>query len=170
MIQFADKISEQWFNYVMENWSPKTNIIVFVPCASKKPYHSSITHKCFFKKLWNLWFTGKIDLVIVSEPLTVVPANFDYPIMKYPEYDYPPRIIKKNPVEQEIWRKRLNAFLNKHIKIRKYAILYKYHKEILGNILRKHNVYAIYTERPYITKSVHKLLKIMKRKENISYI
>ncbi|MCD6113929.1 MAG: DUF5591 domain-containing protein [Thermoprotei archaeon] len=162
MLRFSDSLSEQWFNHVMKDWRPKTENIVFIPCASKKPYWTSVTHRSFFGRLWNLWFKGRIDLVVLSEPLTAVPADYDYPFAKYPLYDYPPKELKKNPKEQAIWRKRLDKFLRKLNSKRKYAILYEYHSEVLGSILRKHDVFTLYTQRPYIAKTVRKLLKVIR--------
>jgi len=160
-LRFSHSLAEVWFKFILEKWTPRTNIIVFLPCATRKPYWRSITHRCFFKRIWNLWFEGKIDLVVLSEPLTVVPADYDYPYRRYPLYEYPPSDIKKNVNEQRIWCNRLSKFLKKHHVIRKFAILYEYHRSILGKVLAKYNVLTLYTSRPYIVKTVRKLLELM---------
>lgn len=160
-LMFSDGLAEIWFNFIMKTWTPRTRNIVFIPCAMKKPYWTSITHRCFFRKLWDLWFNNKIDLVVLSEPLTVVPVEFDFPYIQYPLYEYPPDILKRNLKEQSIWRSRLSKFLKKLSGKRKYAVLYRYHKKVLGDILKKHGVTVFYTSRPYIVKTVSKTLQVI---------
>ncbi len=158
-----------WYECVLREWKPRSNLIILIPCARRKPYHKSVTHRYFFKKVWELWKKDMCDLVILSEPLTVVPAEYDYPCPKYPLYDYPPAIIKKknhfSKSEVAIWRSRLRRFLSIHNQHACYFILYKYHRKLLGDILESHCMGGIYTERPYISKAVELSLEMIKNKE-----
>jgi len=162
---FSSKEASEWFEFIRKNWHPSTGKVVLIPCSSKKPYHSSVTHT-FFSQLWRLWRDGKIDLVIVSEPLTVVPAEFDFPKPKYPLYEYPPSFIKqKNGIaekERKIWRERMETFLRRN-SAEYFFILYPYHRLIFGDILENH-ARGYYTTRPYIARTVKKILKELFRK------
>lgn len=166
-ILFSSKEALEWFEFIRKNWYPLTGKVVLIPCSSKKPYHSSVTH-AFFSKLWRLWRDGKIDLVIVSEPLTVVPAEFDFPEPKYPLYEYPPSFIKQEngiaKKERKIWRERMKIFLRRN-SAEYFFILYPYHRLILGDILENH-AQGYYTTRPYIARTVEKILKVILEKAN----
>jgi len=169
MLIFKSIESAKWFETVINNWKSRTDKLVFVPCASKKPFYQSVTHRSFFKILWNMWKKHVIDLIIVSEPLTVVPADYDYPDPSYPLYDYPPRILhKQNEFTREeiqIWRKRFKTFLKKNAMKKCYFILYPYHKKILGGILEQYCRAGIYVERPYISTGIRILMNLMKNNQ-----
>ncbi len=160
-LTFSSAESERWFQFVINNWRPRHDNVVLVPCAKTKPFHRSITHRNFLKNLWESWLNDEIDLVIVSEPLTVVPAEYDYPEAQYPLYDYPPALIKEGngftKLEKRIWRYRFTLFMRLIDKNNCYFILYPYHRAILGGILEKFCVGGIYVERPYIVKGLELL-------------
>lgn len=87
----------EYFEHIMESWQATSDTLVLVPCGSSKPIGSSTIHQ---KKVRAVRTGGlsDADLVVVSEPCTIVPpeyrlslpaANYDFP----PEYtvqeDYP---------------------------------------------------------------------------------
>lgn len=158
MLTFTSRESTKWFEFVMDNWEPRHDVVILIPCASTKPFHKSVTHRNFLRNLWVAWLNDEIDLVIVSEPLTVVPAEYDYPEPIYPIYDYPPSLIKKktnfSKLERIIWRYRFTLFMRLIGRKRCFFILYPYHRYILGEILERFCVNGIYVERPYLTKSI----------------
>lgn len=166
-LSFSSKESEEWFRFVISKWRPKHDTVILIPCASTKPFYKSITHRNFLKPLWKAWLNDEIDLVIVSEPLTVVPAEFDYPNPIYPIYDYPPEIIKEesdfSKLERSIWRYRLTLFMRLIGQRNCYFILYPYHRAIIGSILERFCVNGIYVERPYLVKSISLLNRLMRK-------
>jgi len=165
LITFSSIESYRWFNFVLNEWIPKRNIVVLIPCSSTKPFHKSITHRSFFRKIWNMWYRGLLDLIIVSEPLTIVPAEYDYPKPRYPMYNYPPALIKNDDEfaykERKIWRRRFEIFMNKIADKECYFSLYPYHREILGPLLETYCKAGIYVERPYITKGINLLMRMI---------
>ena len=90
---------------VIRNWKPSGKPVMFVPCSKTKPIQESLTHKHIFRK-----FREHCDLLILSEPLTVIP----YDRYDYPYYDYPPAALRKLPGEFELFRRRLTWFLRKN--------------------------------------------------------
>ena len=169
-ITFQDYESEKWFEKVLNEWTPRTNTIIYIPCASKKPFHKAPSHKSRrkFRVFWDLWIKDLIDLIIVSEPLTVVPAEFDYPVPIYPIYDYPVKLIKGNnhfaEKERNIWRQRFEKFARKHSDKECFFLLYPYHRKILGDILEKYCKAGLYVERPCIPMGTSYLLRIIEDK------
>lgn len=80
----------RYFFDVLRDWTPDSNCVVLLPCGVKKPIGASAGHQ---KKLQAIRDGGleKADVVVVSEPCTVVPpeyrlslpaANYEFP----PEY------------------------------------------------------------------------------------
>lgn len=86
-----------YFNTVINNWTPSSDKLVLVPCGSSKPIGSSTIHQ---KKVEAIREGGlsDADIVVVSEPCTIVPpeyrlslpaANYDFPPEYTVESDYP---------------------------------------------------------------------------------
>jgi predicted RNA-binding protein len=81
---------------ITDNWKkslkvkPKSKIAVLLPCAATKPFSESPSHKHGYLKALG---DKKVDLYIVSEPLGIVPKQWE---TKYPnaDYDYPPKYLK----------------------------------------------------------------------------
>jgi len=169
MLTFSSNESDKWFRFVMDNWRPRHETVILIPCASTKPFHMSITHRNFLRHLWDAWLNDKIDLVIVSEPLTVIPAEYDYPEPIYPIYDYPPNLIKEkndfSKIERSIWRYRFTLFMRLIGKKKCFFILYPYHRYILGGILERFCVRGIYVERPYLTKGINLLNSLINKNQ-----
>ncbi len=166
-LKFTSEESDKWFRFVMKQWKPRHDTVILIPCASTKPFHRSVTHRNFLRYLWQAWLKDRIDLVIVSEPLTIVPAEYDYPEPIYPLYDYPPDLIKKendfSRLERSIWRYRLTLFMRLIGSRKCFFILYPYHRYIIGDILEKFCVSGIYVERPYLTKGMSLLNSLISK-------
>jgi len=115
------------------------------------------------RPVWNLWAKKLIDLIIISEPLTVVPADYDYPIPKYPLYDYPPKLIMKQneffESERRLWRERMELFLSYVSNYDLYFLLYPYHKKILGDILSRFGAHGYYVERIFLAHKVRDIIR-----------
>jgi len=87
----------EYFNHILDSWEPSSDDLVLVPCGASKPIGSSTIHQKKVRAIRNGGLADA-DIVIVSEPCTIVPpeyrlslpaSNYDFP----PEYtvqsDYP---------------------------------------------------------------------------------
>lgn len=107
---------EIWQDYLVRLYEPPANrdILLFLPCAFRKPYSFSTLHKNILKALRSLPDSERIHHVMVSSP-GVIPREFErhYPFAHYdwPEWDETPE-IKARYIE--VTRKRVEAFLSKH--------------------------------------------------------
>lgn len=92
-------------------WQPKNNIAVFIPCSAWKPYFYSQSHKDGYLKAL-LPFIERIDLFVVSEPMTIVPYCYsdEYPVKSY---DYDPNKYFKGKLSQPPVKQALNIFIER---------------------------------------------------------
>ena len=94
VVAFTDRI--------LREWNPDGRPILFVPCSKHKPIQDSKTHKQMFHR-----FLDRFQLLILSEPLTVIP----YDAYDYPDYDYSPGALWRIEGESDKFRERLKRFL-----------------------------------------------------------
>lgn len=90
-----------FFEYVLDEFEPTSDSVVIVPCGSMKPIGSSAGHQKKIKALKQADFYPRCDLVILSEPCTVIPhemrltapaVNYDFP-PEYTERDGAPEVF-----------------------------------------------------------------------------
>jgi len=136
---------------------------IFIPCAKKKPFHMSISHKSLYLPVVReLKKKGVyLDIYIVSEPALIVPYKLLYIeryCKKYLMYDFPPKIVVKcNLVnlfarllsEPLSWIDKLNYKLW-------IVFLPKHHRIIFQKALKlnsiKTSIVFYYPKNPYFTK------------------
>ncbi len=107
---------EIWQDYFARFYEPPKikDTILFLPCAFRKPYSQSKTHREILKKITNLHFYARIHQVMISNP-GVIPREFE---SKYPfnAYDWPEweetEDIKKRYIE--VTQKRIENYLKAH--------------------------------------------------------
>ncbi|MBW6451198.1 MAG: DUF5591 domain-containing protein [DPANN group archaeon] len=117
---------EIWQDYFNRFYNIPTikEFILFLPCAFRKPYSNSKTHKDILKQLIRLPQYPKIHQVMVSSP-GVIPREFEN---KYPfkSYDWPEwqetADIKKQYIE--ITAKRIEEYLKTHKDTYKKVFVY----------------------------------------------
>lgn len=111
-----------YFDSVLDSWSPSSNSLVLVPCGSSKPIGSSTIHQ---KKIQAIKQGGlsDADIVIVSEPCTVVPPEYRLSLAAA-NYDFPPQYTVKEdyPAVFEIFTDRLAEWLTEM----NYETIYPY--------------------------------------------
>lgn len=104
-----------WFERVMNEKFDTKKPIVFLPCAlagktrekyGKKKISQSMSHQMMSAITRNPY----IEKIIMSEPLTVIPYRIED---QMPDYEYPPKLLKKRPGQREIFIERLSRFLHK---------------------------------------------------------
>jgi len=117
---------EVWQDYINRFWEPprQRDMLLFIPCAYRKPYYKSKLHKAIFSVLNKLKIKERLQLVVISSP-GVIPyefANF-YPFNKYdwPEWEETTEIKKKYI---KVTRQRVYAFLKSHGKHYKKVFCY----------------------------------------------
>lgn len=90
-----------FFEYVLDEFEPRSDAAVIVPCGSMKPIGSSAGHRKKINALKQADFYPRCDLIILSEPCTVIPhdmrlsapaVNYDFP-PKYTEQDTAPGVF-----------------------------------------------------------------------------
>ncbi|TFF68150.1 hypothetical protein EU520_00775 [Candidatus Thorarchaeota archaeon] len=99
---FDDREVIRFTESVLKSWIPSGRPILFVPCSKKKPVQDSPSHKKLFHR-----FRDACDMLILSEPMTVIP----YDRFDYPAYDYPPGALWRIPGESDRFIQRLSTFL-----------------------------------------------------------
>jgi len=107
---------EIWQDWFTRFYTPPKikDTILFLPCAFRKPYSQSKTHREILKRIMNLHFYARIHQVMISNP-GVIPREFE---SKYPfqSYDWPEweetEDIKKRYIE--VTQKRIENYLKAH--------------------------------------------------------
>ena len=107
---------EVWQDYFERFYEPPKvkDTILFLPCAFRKPYSRSKTHREILKRIMNLHFYARLHQVMISNP-GVIPREFE---SKYPfqSYDWPEweetEDIKKRYIE--VTQKRIEKYLKAH--------------------------------------------------------
>lgn len=160
-----------FYNELIENYIPPKykKIALFLPCAAKKPYSTSRTHSQIRNVISKLENIQKIHELIISEPLGIVPREWE---QKYPASHYDmvldswfpanniPKIRRKygndlvkikkstkNPTKQKteiikILSERVAKFLEKTVNKYQYRIGYvrSSHREILEKASEMTNI------------------------------
>jgi len=119
---------ELWQDYFTRFYEPPAgkDILLFIPCAFRKPYQFSQLHKAIFGVLEKLKIYPRLHVVVISSP-GVIPYEFcgHYPFSRYdwPEWEETPEIKKKYI---EVTQKRIENYLRAHGK--HYKKFYDYFK------------------------------------------
>lgn len=92
-------------------WKPETKNAVFIPCSRDKPYFTSLTHRQGYLKALRPHLE-RIDLFVVSEPMTIVPYSHsnEYPVAYY---DFDPYRFDSDSARR-IFMDRVGAWLGKY--------------------------------------------------------
>lgn len=107
---------EVWQDYFARFYEPPAgkDILLFVPCAFRKPYRFSQLHKAIFGVLEKLKIYPRLHVVVISSP-GVIPYEFSdhYPFNRYdwPEWEETPAIKKKYT---EVTQERIENYLRAH--------------------------------------------------------
>lgn len=101
-----------YFHHVRSNWSPSSDTLVLLPCGSSKPIGSSTIHQ---KKVRAVREGGlsDADIVILSEPCTVVPPEYRLSLPAV-NYDFPPQYTEQDEYSTvfDIFASRLAIWLD----------------------------------------------------------
>lgn len=90
-----------YFEFVLDNYEPNHDAAVLLPCGANKPIGSSAIHQKKLDALKAAGYRDFCDIVIISEPCTVVPhemrltippTNYDFP-PEYTEQDRAPNVF-----------------------------------------------------------------------------
>lgn len=102
----------EYFETVLDTWSPTSDSLVLVPCGSTKPIGSSTIHKKKVSAVRDAGLTDA-DIVVVSEPCVVVPPEYRLSVPAT-NYDFPPEYTVKedHPEVFELFTDRLAEWLD----------------------------------------------------------
>lgn len=106
-----DEDVKSFFYSKSMKWQPKNEIAVFLPCSAWKPYPYSPSHKYgYLKALFP--YLDRVDLFVVSEPMTVVPYCYsdEYPV---DSYDYNPDKFFLGKRREPLVKKALSIFTSR---------------------------------------------------------
>ncbi len=175
---------EIWQDYFQRFYTPPKvkDTILFLPCAFRKPYSQSKTHREILKRIQNLHFYARLHQVMISNP-GVIPREFE---SKYPfaHYDWPEWQETADLKKQytEVTQKRIEDYLKAH-RYKKYMCYFKHESEsyiALKNACKKLGIDLIQlfdktlyedkmpetnvlVERRALDAMVHRLKKEMKK-------
>lgn len=102
----------KYYNHILNSWSPSSDQLVLVPCGSSKPIGSSTIHQKKVRAIKNGGLNDA-DIVIVSEPCTIVPPKYRLSLPAA-NYDFPPEYTIQNdyPEVFELFTDRLAEWLD----------------------------------------------------------
>lgn len=89
----------EYFEWLMDNWSPSAENLVLVPCGSQKPIGSSSIHQKKVSALEEAGYLSDSDLVIMSEPCTVIPHEYRLSLPAV-NYDFPPEYTEEGRADE----------------------------------------------------------------------
>ena len=150
-----------WWNRI-KNWVPDINKpVVLLPCSRQRPYSKSMTHN-FLSAVTR---EPKFIKVVISEPLVIVPYEFENEI---PNYNYPPEILRKNEQEYQIFVDRLHEWFeyvyNKSKRKKYYYIGGKHHLDIILKATKNLPLKIIYELPPRGIRDYAATAQILKKK------
>lgn len=117
-------------------WKPSAENAVFIPCAWAKPYLISSSHRQGYLQALQP-FLDRIDLFVVSEPMTIVPYCYsdEYPIAYY---DFNPYNFDSDSA-RAIFMDRVGTWIQKYhprYKKRILILTWQYREKFLQTLSR----------------------------------
>lgn len=102
----------EYFNHIIDSWEPTSDRIVLVPCGASKPIGSSTIHQKKIRAIRNGGLADA-DIVIVSEPCTIVPPEYRLSLPAA-NYDFPPEytVREDHPEVFELFTDRLAEWMD----------------------------------------------------------
>jgi archaeosine synthase len=111
-----NRVYEMWEEFLLNFYEPpkEKDILFLIPCAARKPYFLSKTHKLLKKTVGGFQLYKKMHWVVVSNP-GVIPYEF---ITKFPFKDYDwPEWEETREIQEEYFKttkERVKNYLKKH--------------------------------------------------------
>ncbi|MBR9679710.1 MAG: DUF5591 domain-containing protein [Candidatus Altiarchaeota archaeon] len=118
-----------WQDFLQRFYEPRPekNILLFIPCAFRKPYKKSRTHRAIFRAIKDLQSYKQIHPIVVSSP-GVIPVEFQsyYPFANYdwPEWE---ETAETKQEYTSVNKERVKLFLKKHASHYKQIFVYFKH-------------------------------------------
>lgn len=108
----AFEVYTEYFEHVLDSWGPTSDTLVLVPCGSSKPIGSSTIHQKKVRAIRNGGLEDA-DVVVVSEPCTVVPPEYRLSVPAA-NYDFPPEftVQEEYPEVFELFIDRLAEWMD----------------------------------------------------------
>ncbi len=131
-------------NRVLERYTPPTRrILLILPCASKKPYSISRTHRKFISAIAD--YRGHVHELILTSPLGVVPRELE---LVYPAAFYDIPVTGYWDAEERAWvASCLSAYLDRNID--SYDVIVAHlraaYREICESVAEEKGIEMIFT-------------------------
>lgn len=103
----------EWFEFVLSDFEPQSDSCVLLPCGAMKPIGSSAIHQKKLEALSQAGLTPDADIMIISEPCTVVPHHWR--LHRPPvNYDFPPEFTEESvaPSVFDVFTDRIAEFID----------------------------------------------------------
>lgn len=135
-VEAFEKYTE-YFEFVLENYTPSTDEVVLVPCGASKPIGSSSSHQKKLNALDAAEYT-EYDLNIMSEPCTIAPHEHRLALPPV-NYDFPPEYTEKGDHENvfDIFADRLAQWIDEMGYDVIFAYLVKRHQNKLDAAIER---------------------------------
>ncbi len=122
----VNPVYEAWFDYIVRIYEPPKDkdILLFLPCAFRKPYRRSKTHKAIARSISGFQIFKRIHRVVVSNP-GIIPWEFqDY--WPFNAYDWPEweETLGIQELYYKVTKKRVLEFLKAHKDHYKHFLVY----------------------------------------------
>ena len=103
----------EWFEYVLNEFEPKSDACILLPCGATKPIGSSAIHQKKVQALKETDFYPRCDIIIISEPCTIVPHGMRL-YRPTVNYDFPPEYTDQNDAPEvfNVFTDRIARFID----------------------------------------------------------
>ena len=127
-----------WFEFVLDAHEPQSDKCVLLPCGANKPIGSSAIHQKKVQALKDADFYPECDIIIISEPCTVVPHDMRLHVAPT-NYDFPPEFTERDTAPEvfETFTDRIAQFIDEMPYETYYPYLVQGHQEKFDTALEK---------------------------------
>lgn len=127
-----------YFDYVLDSRDWSGDGVVLLPCGKQKPIGSSAIHSKKVEALKEAGFHDDFDIVIISEPCTIIPHDMRLSLPAV-NYDFPPEFAEEGnaPSVFEVFTDRIAEWIDATDYDTFYPYLIKRHQRKFNSALEK---------------------------------
>jgi len=135
----VNEVYEAWFDYIVRIYEPpkEKDILLFLPCAARKPYYKSKTHRSIQRVISGFQIFPRIHRVIVSNP-GIIPWEFQN-YWPFNAYDWPEWEETEDIQKLYYWvtYKRVREFLKSKRNHYNYFLIYMKPDSLTYKVIQK---------------------------------
>lgn len=127
---------QPYAEHVLSTFEPSHDEAVLLPCGANKPIGCSSIHTRKLRALDRAGYTDRADVLILSEPCTIVPHH-ERLTLAATNYDFPPEFTSEAtaPIVHTEFASRVAQFLDEFEYDRVFAYLPAGHRAVLNSAL-----------------------------------